>query len=53
MTEKKYDICNQYIEDRHAQELTASALTNDIAALNFRSFDGSNEDELAWIIHEG
>jgi predicted P-loop ATPase len=46
MTEKKYDICNQYIEDRHAQELKASALTNDIAALNFRSFDGSNEDEL-------
>jgi predicted P-loop ATPase len=46
MTEKRYDICDRYIEDRHTQELTASKITNDIAALNFRSFDGSNENDV-------
>jgi putative DNA primase/helicase len=34
------------IDDRHAQEFTASAIAEDIATLNFRSFNGENENEL-------
>lgn len=32
--------------DRHVQEFKASAIADDIAALNFRSFDGENENDL-------
>jgi putative DNA primase/helicase len=34
------------IDDRHAQEFADSAIDPDIAALNFRSFDGEDENEL-------
>jgi Domain of unknown function (DUF3854) len=34
------------IEERHAQEFADSAIAQEISALNFRSFDGENENEL-------
>ena len=34
------------ITERHALEFKTSALAPDIAALNFRSFDGENENDL-------
>jgi putative DNA primase/helicase len=34
------------IESRHLPEFAASAIAPDIAALNFRSFDGENENDL-------
>ena len=34
------------IDDRHAQEFKASAIAEDIAALNFRSFDGTNDNDI-------
>ena len=34
------------IDERHLAEFRDSAIADDIAALNFRSFDGSNENEL-------
>jgi Domain of unknown function (DUF3854) len=34
------------IEDRHAQEFADSAIAEDIATLNFHSFNGENENEL-------
>jgi Domain of unknown function (DUF3854) len=34
------------LDDRHAQEFADSAIAEDIAALNFRSFDGEDENEL-------
>jgi Domain of unknown function (DUF3854) len=34
------------IEERHAQEFADSAIAEDIATLNFHSFDGENENEL-------
>lgn len=35
-----------FIADNHQSELKASAITDDIANLNFSSFDGSDENEL-------
>ena len=40
------------IDDRHAQEFTASAIAEDIAALNFRSFDGGDENDLDEVFTE-
>ena len=34
------------IDEQHLAEFRDSAIADDIAALNFRSFDGSNENEL-------
>jgi putative DNA primase/helicase len=34
------------IDELHLAEFRSSAIADDIAALNFRSFDGSNENEL-------
>jgi Domain of unknown function (DUF3854) len=34
------------IDDRHAQEFAASAIASDITNLNFRSFDGENENAI-------
>jgi hypothetical protein len=34
------------IDEQHLAEFRSSAIADDIAALNFPSFDGSNEDEL-------
>jgi hypothetical protein len=34
------------IDDRHAQEFIDSAIAQEISALNFRSFNGENENEL-------
>jgi putative DNA primase/helicase len=36
----------KYINDTHQTELQASAIASDIIALNFRSFDGTNENDL-------
>jgi ABC-type branched-subunit amino acid transport system ATPase component len=37
---------SNFIDDRHSQEFLSSAIAEDIAALNFQSFDGDNENEL-------
>ena len=34
------------IDPQHIQDFTDSAISSDIAALNFRSFDGEDENEL-------
>ncbi len=34
------------IDEQHAQEFIASAIADDITALNFRSFDGKDESEI-------
>jgi hypothetical protein len=42
MTTETYNC----IDDRHAQAFADSAIAEDIAALNFRSFDGENENAI-------
>jgi putative DNA primase/helicase len=39
-------IISSFIDKRHAQEFTASAISSDIAALNFRSWNPLDENDL-------